>query len=210
MRPRPAVDDVDDHAGNGILNAAAGDTVNWHLIRVKGTNFGSGGASYTVSVSDPNATTTADISAPVSFWAEKSGFDSTPGGYTFTTGDISTGSGLAGGGVVTTSYWLDDVSYFSVQAPDPGVTVADFATIVAHNVPTASGLLTITNTGFNAPRTRTPFSPAPSFDSWTTPFQVSTPHALPCTPSAAGATRVTVQWQPVGGQVVRRKEAPMP
>ena len=44
----------------------------------------------------------------------------------------------------------------------------------------------------------------------TTPFQVSTPHALPCTPSAAGATRVTVQWQPEGGQDVRRKEAPMP
>lgn len=156
------IDDIDDHAGNGILNAAAGDTVNWHLIRVKGTNFGSGSASYTVSVSDPNATTTADISAPVSYWAEQSGFDSTPGGYTFTTGDISTGSGLAGGGVVTTSYWLDDVNFFSVQAPDPGVSVADFAAIVAHNVPTASGLLTITNSGFSAPLTVTGLTFAPS------------------------------------------------
>jgi hypothetical protein len=182
------IDDVDDHAGNGILNAAAGDTVNWHLIRVKGTNFGSGGASYTVSVSDPNATTTADISAPVSFWAEKSGFDSTPGGYTFTTGDISTGSGLAGGGVVTTSYWLDDVSYFSVQAPDPGVTVADFATIVAHNVPTASGLLTITNTGFNAPLTVTGLTFAPGSAFSTT--QVF-PLVIPANSSAAVPIDVT-------------------
>lgn len=149
------IDDIDDHAGNGILNAATGDTVNWHLIRVKGTNFGSGGASYTVSVSDPNATTTADTSAPLAVWAEQSGFDSTPGGYTFTTGDITTGSGLAGAGVVTTSYWLDEVNFFSVQAADPGVGVAEFATIVAHNVPTASNPLTITNTGFNADLTVT-------------------------------------------------------
>lgn len=147
------IDDPNDHAGNGILDATAGDTVNWHLIRVKGTNFGSGSASYTVSVSDPNATSTADTSAPLSVWAEQSGFDSTPGGYTFTTGDISTGSGLAGGGVVTTSYWIDDVSYFSVQVPDPGVDVADFTAIVAHNVPTASSPLTISNTGFSAPLT---------------------------------------------------------
>lgn len=147
------IDDANDHSGNGILDATAGDTVNWHLIRVKGTNFGTGSASYTVSVSDPNATTTAATSGAVSAWAEKSGFDSTPGGYTFTTGDVSTGSGLAGGGVVTTPYWIDDVSYFSVQAPDPGVNVADFTTIVAHNVPTASNSLTISNTGFSSPLT---------------------------------------------------------
>lgn len=147
------ITDAVDHSGNGILDPAAGDTVNWHLIRIKGTNFGTGSASYTVSVSDPNATTTADTSAPLSVWAEKSGFDSTPGGYTFTTGDISTGSGLAGAGVVTTSFWLDEVNFFSVQAPDPGVNVADFPAIVAHNVTTASNPLTITNTGFSAPLT---------------------------------------------------------
>ncbi len=147
------INDINDHSGNGILDATAGDTVNWHLIRVKGTNFGSGSASYTVSVSDPNATSTADTSAPLSAWGEKSGFDSTPGGYTFTSGDVSTGSGLGGAGLVTTSYWLDEVNFFSVQAPDPGVSVSDFATIVAHNVPTASGPLTITNTGFDSPLT---------------------------------------------------------
>lgn len=166
------IDDIDDHAGNGILDAAAGDTVNWHLIRVKGTGFGSGGASYTVSVSDPNATTTADITAPLSVWAEQSGFDSTPGGYTFTTGDITTGSGLSGGGVVTTSYWLDDVNFFSVQAPDPGVVVGDFTPIVAHQVPTASSLLTLSNNGFSQPLTVSglTFAPGSAF---------STPQVFP-------------------------------
>ena len=156
------IDDINDHSGNGILDATTGDTVNWHLIRVKGTNFGTGSASYTVSVSDPNATTTADTSAPISVWAEQSGFDSTPGGYTFTTGDISTGSGLAGGGVVTTSFWIDDANFFSVQAPDPGVNVTDFTPIVAHNAPTASGPLTISNTGFSSQLTVSGLTFAPS------------------------------------------------
>jgi len=75
----------------------------------------------------------------------------------------------------------------------------------APDPPPASALSV--QTAFNAPRTRTGDPSAPFA---TTPFQVSTPHALPCTPSAAGATRVTVQWQPEGGQDVRRKEAPMP
>jgi hypothetical protein len=180
------IDDPDDHSGNGRLDPATGDTVNWHLIRIKGTGFGTGAASYTVSVSNPNATSTKSITAPLTRWATKSGLSNTPGGYTFNTRDVTNGSGNFGS-VKTSSYWIDEVNYFSVQAPDPGMDVQDLPTILAHNSPTGSGLLTVRNTGYSSDLTVTGVNFAPG-----TAFSTAQTFPLVIPASGSAAIPITV------------------
>lgn len=140
--------DDQDHHGNGSLSAATGDTVNWHLVRIKGTGFGTGAASYSVSVSAANSTLTADSATGLTHFDATEGTTSTPGGYTFTSGDISDGSSDNGAALATT-FWFDDVSFFATQAPDPELQVGTVPTIVAHNGTALPGTLAISNGGFS-------------------------------------------------------------
>jgi hypothetical protein len=141
------ITDDADHHGNGSLSAATGDTVNWHLVRIKGTGFGTGAAAYSVSVSAANSTVTADSATGLTHFDATDGTTSTPGGYTFTSGDISDGSSDNGAALATT-YWFDDVSFFATQAPDPELQVGTVPTIIAHNGTALPGNLVITNGGF--------------------------------------------------------------
>lgn len=194
-----SIDDPDDHTGNGRLDPATGDTVNWHLIRIKGTGFGTAAASYTVSVSNPNTTATKSTTAPLTRWATKSGLENTPGGYTFTTGDVTNGSGNFGS-VKTSSYWIDEVNYFAVQAPDPGIDVQDLATILAHNSPTGNGLLTVRNTGYSSDLTVTGLNFAPGTVFSTTQ---TFPLVIPANGSATIPVSVNGAAIPVPNNAVR-------
>ncbi len=121
------------------------DQNNVYLVRVKGTGFGTASAKYNVSVSQPNSTLTAATSADLTVWSSASGQTNTPGAYTFTTGDVSTSGGAT---VKTGSYWLDEVSFFSVQARDPDYAITA-QTVFSHEGTTTAGGLVVTNTGFN-------------------------------------------------------------
>ena len=149
----PAIEGSIDEGSDGILNAnlqapAVPDTVRSYLMRIKGTGFGTAQAKYSVSISQPNSTLTAATASDLAVWSSTSGQLNTPGGYTFTTGDISESGG---GSTARTSFWFDEVSFFAVEARDPDFSLAANQIIYSHNGVTASGSISLTNTGFNNP-----------------------------------------------------------
>lgn len=158
-------------------NLRAGDTINFYLVRIKGTGFGTSTATYSISVSQPNSVVTADSVSGISTWSSHAGTDHTPGSFTFPTGDISRSGGK------TTSYWIDEVSFFANEAPDPDFFVLPRGEIVSHNGVTSSGAISITNTGFTNPVTITgaSFSTTAAVTPQTFPLAIppGTTHLLP-------------------------------
>ncbi|MBX3739734.1 MAG: hypothetical protein KF712_01985 [Akkermansiaceae bacterium] len=127
---------------DGNLRSANGDSVNFYLVRIKGTGFGTSAARYSISVSQPNSVATAATASDLAIWSSNAGTDHTPGSFTFPTGDISRSGGL------TTSYWIDEVSFYAKEAADPDFSVIPTGEILSHNGVTKSGAISITNTGF--------------------------------------------------------------
>ncbi|WAC17758.1 hypothetical protein OVA24_10940 [Luteolibacter sp. SL250] len=127
---------------DGSLRSSHGDSVVFYLVRIKGTGFGTSSARYSISVSQPNSVTTAATVSNLATWSSDAGTDHTPGSFTFPTGDVSRSGGL------TTSYWIDEVSFYATEAADPDFSVVPTGEIVSHNGVTTSGGITITNTGF--------------------------------------------------------------
>ena len=127
---------------DGNLRSNNGDSVIFYLVRIKGTGFGTSAARYSISVSQPNSVATAATVSDLAIWSSDAGTDHTPGSFTFPTGDGSRSAGL------TTSYWIDEVSFFATEAADPDFSVVPSGEILSHNGVTTSGGITITNTGF--------------------------------------------------------------
>jgi hypothetical protein len=127
---------------DGNLRSASGDSANFYLVRIKGTGFGTSAANYSISVSQPNSPATAATAPNLAIWSSNAGTDHTPGSFTFPTGDISRSGGF------TTSYWIDEVSFYAIEAADPDFSVVPTGEILSHNGVTKSGGISITNTGF--------------------------------------------------------------
>ena len=127
---------------DGSLRPADSDSINFYLVRIKGTGFGTSAAKYSVSVSNPNSVTTAGTAADLTTWSSDAGTGHTPGSFTFPTGDISRSGGA------TLSYWIDEVSFYATEAPATDFSVAPTEEIVSHNSSVATEMIAVTNTGF--------------------------------------------------------------
>ncbi len=132
---------------DGRLDPAGDDTVNYYLVRIKGTGFGTPAARYSVSVSQPNSTITVAKAENLTLFHAADITANTPGAYTFTTGDVSTRSG-EDGFAVSLPFWIDEVSFFSVATRDPDISLNGRLAVTSHNAGPASGDLRVFNTGF--------------------------------------------------------------
>jgi hypothetical protein len=175
--------------GDGRLDPAV-DVVNSYLVRIKGTGFGTPAAKYSVSVSQPNSTTTAQTAQNLTLFDAVEGAVHTPGSYTFTTGDSRSGSGN-NGEAMTTSYWIDEVSFYAVQARDPDMSLPNGLTITSHNGITTSGGLSVTNTGFSQALNISQVV-------FGNPSVFSTTQALPLVVPAGTSAQIPVSLQPAG------------
>jgi len=154
--------------GDGILDATTGDTVNAHLIRIKGSGFGAPGASFSISVSDPNSVTVSgghSVSGLTLTNSSASINATTPAGIVFTTGDKSNQTGIDAFGAAV-SFWIDDTTFYSSEVPDPSITASPSPLVISsHNGAPVVGTITVTNAGFSADLdlTSASFSPATGY-----------------------------------------------
>ncbi len=108
-----------DADGNGALDAAAGDTVYVYQVTIAGTGFGSEGASYDLSVSEPNSADVAATATGLTTYHSSPIGEHRPAAFTFTTGDHSDSSGNGDlDPIWSSSFWLDEI-YFSLGEPLP-------------------------------------------------------------------------------------------
>ena len=146
----PTITGSTDATRNGILSptdAAGADTVNFHMVHIKGTGFGTPSAKYSVSVSNPNSTVTNATASNITIFSAAQGATNTPGAYTFTTGDISHSGTVFDNPVRTTTYWIDEVSFFAGLARDPDVSIGGNTTVISHNGVVTPAVINVTNTG---------------------------------------------------------------
>lgn len=114
--------------GDGLLDTTVdpGDDINVYQLVVTGTGFGTGAASYEVSVSKVSGSDTfsSASAAGITAFHGADGTLNTPTGMGFTTGDGSSSSNI-GDGVdpgFTTPFWIDDICLFNGAGPDPLLT----------------------------------------------------------------------------------------
>jgi hypothetical protein len=137
--------------GDGILNAASGDTVNAYQIRIKGHGFGSPGATFDISVSQANSVTVAGSVSGLTYYDQLNLTAATPSALVHTTGDITLESGILTGGA-STSFWTDDTYYFAVAAPPKGIEITTGGPqILAHATATGTGSFSLRNYGLSSP-----------------------------------------------------------
>jgi hypothetical protein len=132
--------DVDE---DGLLEPGT-DTIRAYRLNVRGSDFGSGAASYAVTVSG------GELGAPVT----QSGIvlsagalisTATPGSYAFTSSDASSLSNAAGG--LCTPFWVDDVFYYATAMPEPSLTVPGSVAISGFNQAAPSTTVWVRNDG---------------------------------------------------------------
>jgi hypothetical protein len=162
--------------GDGILNSAAGDTVNAYQIRIKGHGFGSPGATFDISVSQPNTVTVAGSVTGLTYYDDLNITASTPSALVHTTGDTSSGSGIITGGA-TTSFWTDDTYYFAIGAPSRGIEIlAGTPQILTHETTTGTANFSLRNYGLSSNlnvSSIVPGNPAFTVTNPATPFAVA-------------------------------------
>jgi hypothetical protein len=133
---------VDTNA-NGLLEPGT-DTIKAYRLNVHGSGFGTGSASYSVTLSG------GELAAPVTqsgitFSAGALITAAAPGSYTFTSSDTSVLSNGTSG--LCTPFWVDDVSYYATALPEPSLTVTGNLTITGFNQGTPTGTVTLRNDG---------------------------------------------------------------
>ena len=124
--------------GDGRLDTVSNpsDIINVYQLRVKGTGFGSVGASYEITVSKvsgPDSFTSGNSGA-ISVFHGMSGETNAPTGYAFTTGDTSFESNIGDGATpgFVTPFWVDDVCYIAGEQNDPSLSVLGVPMDVSH------------------------------------------------------------------------------
>lgn len=132
-----------DADGDGRLVVGT-DTVNDYRLNVRGTNFGSGPATWSVTLSG------GELAAPVtqSGLGYSSGAlisSAGPGSFSFTSSDLSTLSNSSAG--FCTPFWVDDVFYYAGAMPEPSLSFAGTMNIVGFNQAAPNGTLTLRNDG---------------------------------------------------------------
>lgn len=146
----PLIAGSTDANNDGSLTPGGTDVINYYVVRIKGTGFGTSSARYSISVSHPNSSQTAAIVGDLATWSYSSGQSETPAAYTFTTGDISSSGSMNEQTSLATSFWIDEVAFYSSFARDPAITAGIGPVIISHNGTTTSGSLPVTNTGFSS------------------------------------------------------------
>lgn len=139
----PAITGSVDMDEDGLLEPGT-DTIRAYRLNIRGTDFGSGSANYSVTLSG------GELGAPVT----QSGIvlsagalisSATPGSYAFTTSDASTLSNAAGG--LCTPFWVDDVFYYVSAMPEPSLTVPESVVISGFNQAAPSTTVWVRNDG---------------------------------------------------------------
>lgn len=144
----PMINGSIDTNRNGLLRSSEGDTVNYYVVRIKGTGFGTGAAKYSITLSQANSSAPQATVSDLAIWSSHQGTSHTPGAYTFTTGDTSSSGRISESNCLTTPFWVDEAAFYSFQVRDPAITSGGAVSIVSHNGTTVSGSVPITNTGF--------------------------------------------------------------
>jgi len=100
--------------GDGILDAASGDTVNAYRMTIRGSNFGSGSASYSITVNGPGAGFPKTVSG-LTISHNQAITAALPASFAFITSDQSPESNPTSG--FAPSFWVDEVGYFAIARP---------------------------------------------------------------------------------------------
>ncbi|WP_193215094.1 hypothetical protein [Luteolibacter marinus] len=141
----PAIAGSIDTNEDGRLEAGT-DTVNAYRLNVRGSGFGSGSASYSVTLSG------GELAAPVTQSSLTGSAGSLitsagPGSFTFTSSDVSLTSNPDSG--FCTPFWVDDVAFHATALPEPSMTILGNLVIEGFNEATPSGTLVVRNDGFS-------------------------------------------------------------
>ena len=177
-----------DADGNGLLDPAAGDTVEAYRVALRGIGFGSPGASYDITVStiDAGGLSSTLNSGPLSVWHGVSGDTGTLAAHSFTSADASESNVQAG---YTTPFWVDSSQVYFDQQPDAVMSaVGTPALILADGdvSPLASANLVIRNDGDDANLS------VGSFNFVDSSFSVT--QALPVSIAPGASATFNVQW----------------
>ncbi len=173
---------------DGILDPAAGDSVEAYRVAIRGIGFGSPGASYdiTVSTMGPAGLTGTMNSGPVTSWHGVSGETATVAAHSFTSADDSDSN--TNGGFVS-PFWIDSSAVYYGEQPDgalmvvgvPGVILAD-----GDVSPVASVPLTVRNDGDDSNLS------IDSFDFTDGSFSVA--QSLPASIAPGASTAFDLEW----------------
>jgi hypothetical protein len=139
----PAIEGSIDANDDGRLEVGT-DTVRSYRLNVRGIGFGSGAASYSVTLSG------GELAAPatqtgITYSAGASITSATPGSYAFTSADGSSISNVNNG--LCTPFWVDDVFYYAVAMPQPSLTILGNAVITGFNQANPATSITLRNDG---------------------------------------------------------------
>jgi hypothetical protein len=134
--------------GDGILDAASGDTVNAYRLSLRGQGFGSVGASYSIVLNGPGPGFPKTVSG-LTVAHNQAIAAALPASFAFITADQSDESNAATG--ICPSFWVDEAAYFAVERPAQRLLAFNPpATVRSLNGASASHVLTLFNDGASA------------------------------------------------------------
>lgn len=139
--------DLSNGVGDGTLDATTGDTVNVYRLSIRGQDFGSGSATYDLTLTGPGGLSKTKTGLTISH--NQAITTGTPAGYAFVTSDTSTESNAGNG--LSPSFWVDEVGYFAVQRPAQRLLVFNPPTLLRSlNGSTPTHVVTALNDGASA------------------------------------------------------------
>lgn len=143
--------DVDSDAnpangiGDGNLSASSGDTVNLYRMTIHGSNFGSGSASYNVTINGPGAGFPKTVTG-LTVSHNQAVSTALPASFAFITSDQSTESNPNSG--FAPSFWVDEVGYFAIARPAQRLLVFNAPTVLrSFNGSSSTTVVTALNDG---------------------------------------------------------------
>lgn len=140
--------DLSNGVGDGTLDATTSDTVNVYRLSIRGQDFGSGSATYDLTLTGPGGLSKTKTGLTISH--NQAITTGTPAGYAFVTSDTSTESNTGNG--LSPSFWVDEVGYFAVQRPAQRLLVFNPPTLLRSlNGSTPTHVVTALNDGASAP-----------------------------------------------------------
>lgn len=112
--------------GDGVLNAASGDTVNAYRMTLRGTGFGTPSASWSITLTGPgglNKTATG-----LTGFHNQNPTSALPASFAFVTSDTSAQSNASSG--LCPSFWVDEIGWFAVARPNKRLLIFNAPTLL--------------------------------------------------------------------------------
>lgn len=174
--------------GDGVLDSAAGDTVNAYRMTITGNQFGTPSASYNITLTGPgglNKTATG-----LTAYHGRNITTHLPAAIAFITTDSSTASNASSG--VSPSFWVDEIGYFAVARPARRLILSSGPTFLRSlNASTPTHTLTAFNDGTSAVDLTASLT-------GTSSVTITSPATFPVALPAGGSTAVVISHDPAG------------